>query len=531
MATKRKQTSIPLDLKIRLIEEVDKKTRSKVDICKEFNIPKSTLSTILKNREKLEQAATTFSFQPDRKRLRTADHNQLDEALLCWFKQARAMQVPVSGPILLEKAAELAKTMGIVFNSSPSWIERFKARNGIHFRTICGESASAPVDGANKWISTDLQRILAEYEPKDIFNADETGLFYQCLPNKSLVEKGETCAGGKLSKNRLSVLITANMDGSEKLPLLVIGKFERPRCFKNVKTLPTTYKANRKAWMTSKIFEEWARTQDGKFHRQGRKVALIVDNCPAHPRLEGLKATELIFLPPNTTSLIQPCDQGIIKNFKQLYRKAVVKKLIVHVEQNKSVTTPSEFKIDVLQAMYTMRHAWDQVIPSTIANCFRHAGWKRKETLQENDEDATTEGDNDNDEDTEAKNGQDDSELSNLFDRLSNLIPLNVTMDAFVNIDESVRTNEEMTVSDIVASVQEQNGEDPADVDMDDNSPPDNPPTLKEARDAFTVFTKFMQTQPMEAQHFDAIQSLDEMLDDASLKATKQLRITDFFKR
>ena len=74
-------------------------------------------------------------------------------------------------------------------------------------------------------------------------------------------------------------MVCANMDGSEKLPLMVIGKFERPRCFKNVKTLPVAYKFNKKAWMTSVIFTDWLRKLDRQFTAQRRKVLMLVDNC------------------------------------------------------------------------------------------------------------------------------------------------------------------------------------------------------------------------------------------------------------
>jgi hypothetical protein len=62
--------------------------------------------------------------------------------------------------------------------------------------------------------------------------------------------KGESCHGGKWSKDRITVLVCTNMDGSEKMPLLVTGKSEKPRCFKHVKSLPCTYKHNSSAGMT-----------------------------------------------------------------------------------------------------------------------------------------------------------------------------------------------------------------------------------------------------------------------------------------
>ena len=96
--------------------------------------------------------------------------------------------------------------------------------------------------------------------------------------------------------------------------MLVIGKVEKPRCFKSVKSLPCQYKFQRKAWMDSEIFSDDARRLDAKFHVEGRRVALIIDNCPAHPNVDNLKTIDLVFLPPNTTSKTQPVDNGI-KNF------------------------------------------------------------------------------------------------------------------------------------------------------------------------------------------------------------------------
>ena len=58
--------------------------------------------------------------------------------------------------------------------------------------------------------------------------------------------------------------------------------------------------------MDSMLFEEWVRELDNQFEKENQKVALIIDNCTAHPEIGGLKAIDLFFLPPNTTSVLQP---------------------------------------------------------------------------------------------------------------------------------------------------------------------------------------------------------------------------------
>jgi hypothetical protein len=92
------------------------------------------------------------------------------------------------------------------------------------------------------------------YSEEDIYNADETGVFYNMTPNSTFKFKGEKCVGGKMSKNCLTVLMCVNMTGTDKKRLFVIGKSRTPHCFKNVKKLPVEYAANKKAWTTSNIF-------------------------------------------------------------------------------------------------------------------------------------------------------------------------------------------------------------------------------------------------------------------------------------
>jgi hypothetical protein len=57
-------------------------------------------------------------------------------------------------------------------------------------------------------------------------------LIFNMLPDRTLAYKGETCHGGKYSKDRLTVL-HVDSDGSDKQVPIVIGKSSKPRCFKD----------------------------------------------------------------------------------------------------------------------------------------------------------------------------------------------------------------------------------------------------------------------------------------------------------
>ena len=160
---------------------------------------------------------------------------------------------------------------------------------------------------ARLW-ETSLPTLLSNYELKDIYNDDKLELFYECLLSKTYQFKSEKCSGGKLSKMRITGLAVANVVG-DKLPVFVTGNAKKPQCFKNVNFLPCRYRNQQKIWMDRVLFEEWIREMDKKFFSEGRKVALVTDNYPAHPQIENLKSIKLFFLPANTTSQTQPMDQ------------------------------------------------------------------------------------------------------------------------------------------------------------------------------------------------------------------------------
>ena len=123
------------------------------------------------------------------------------------------------------------------------------------------------------------------------------GCFSNAFLKKTHVFKAQKCAGGKMSKERVTVLVTASMT-REKLALFVIGKYANPRCFKGVKKLLVLYDSNTKAWMTSVLFKKWLRNLDFRMQKEGRKYALVLDNCSSHPDIKGLTHVKLVFLPP-----------------------------------------------------------------------------------------------------------------------------------------------------------------------------------------------------------------------------------------
>ncbi|XP_054734760.1 tigger transposable element-derived protein 4-like [Anastrepha obliqua] len=147
----------------------------------------------------------------------------VDKAVLEWFKSARTRNLPISGGLLKEKALEFSQKLEQPnFKASTGWLDNWKRRSGICHKKACGESNDVSEEDCMKWQRDVLPHLLEGYQARDVFNADETGLFFKCLPDNTLTFKNQKCHGGKHSKQRVTLMIAANMDGSEKFKILLI---------------------------------------------------------------------------------------------------------------------------------------------------------------------------------------------------------------------------------------------------------------------------------------------------------------------
>ncbi|KFD64096.1 hypothetical protein M514_23806 [Trichuris suis] len=292
----------------------------------------------------------------------------------------RAGNARISGPVTQEVARRFALEFGLTgFQASSDWHEKFKLRHKISQKILCGESNEVPVEILEDFIAK-FRYFASGFKEENIFNADECGLFFKAMPDRSLALKGDKCKSGKLSKERFTVLLCASATG-EKLKPLMIGRSAKPRAFRNLRPddLPVTWRSNKCAWMTAAIFEEWVRSLDGQMKRMKRSIFLVVDNCLSHPRVRRLTNVTLKFLPPNTSSKTQPLDQGVIKTFKATYRTQLLQWVISKAEVTSSSVgaTSIAASINALDAVLWISSSWNKVQPDAIRKRFRRAGLVR----------------------------------------------------------------------------------------------------------------------------------------------------------
>ena len=140
--------------------------------------------------------------------------------------------------------------------------------------------------------------------------------------------------GGKKDKARITAVLCCNATGTDRAPIWYIGTAARPTCFRTARiqgleNLGGKWRHNPTAWIDHSIMEEWLTWFD---NRARRPVLLLMDNFSAHElavriiqERNGLRFTTVKWLPPNATSIHQPLDQGIIKNWKAMIRKEFIR--------------------------------------------------------------------------------------------------------------------------------------------------------------------------------------------------------------
>ena len=163
---------------------------------------------------------------------------------------------------------------------------------------------------------------------------------------------------------------------------------------------------------------------------EGRKIALLIGNCPAHPSVSDLTKVQLVFLPPNTNSVLQQMDQGVMRSLKAHCRGTVVRQLCRTLNKMKMLQ-----KISILQAMKILVSSWEAVSAQTIVNYFRKVG-------------VTPEAQNAAITDADDPFSNLKESLQQLHDIEPDMVPESVSPESFTDVDNEVITTAPMITDD-----------------------------------------------------------------------------------
>ena len=167
-----------------------------------------------------------------------------------------------------------------------------------------------------------IQELSEGYSSENIQNTGKSGCFQKALLDKGLVEKDKEAKGGKKSKQRFNTEFFVNPAGENIDQPVVIWRSKKSCFFKRLsdKSRPADvhYFSNPKSWMRFDVMRDVLTRFNRKLLLEQRKVVLIQDSATCHPKsiIDSFSKIKIIFLPKNTTSRLQPLDDGISQNFK-----------------------------------------------------------------------------------------------------------------------------------------------------------------------------------------------------------------------
>ncbi|OWZ16686.1 hypothetical protein PHMEG_0009483 [Phytophthora megakarya] len=93
------------------------------------------------------------------------------------------------------KALEVADDEGLprdIFKASHSWRRRFMKRHKLSIRAHIRQGQTIPEDAAaaKAKFSAEVREMIIEHGMTNVFNADQTAVFFEYLPSKTVNTKG-----------------------------------------------------------------------------------------------------------------------------------------------------------------------------------------------------------------------------------------------------------------------------------------------------------------------------------------------------
>ena len=324
------------------------------------------------------------------------------------------------------------------FKASNGFLYCMCKKNGIVSKKFQGERENC-LD-TDDYVATILHPLLKTWNEDDIYNTNETTLYYKQLPGSTPTLREDTPGGSKLNKASLTLLLNTNMSSSNKRKAIVIGKSAKPQSLKRKygitpEQMQVDYYSSKKAWMNTVLFTQILTKWNSELQKKNWKVLLMCDQVSSH-FIKEFSNIQIELLMVNTTSKLQPLDQGILRSMKMQYKASLACKLMLYLDEGYEKEAISK-KLDIKIATDDIARVWWRMTPELIKNCFKKALFMSKDEPQAADPDEVT---------TEMERGMEDNEWRAVANRMDS----SMTFDEFTALEDNEETSVEMTDEDIL---------------------------------------------------------------------------------
>ncbi|KRZ74564.1 Tigger transposable element-derived protein 1 [Trichinella papuae] len=387
---KRQKKVMNIAQKVKLLDELNG-GMSFAAVGRMFGINESTARYIHKNEKAIRAAFNACAPLTTKavSQVREKAIIKMENALYIWLESQRRKRAPVDSNAIREKArvlywrlkqGEPSTSSRSTFTASKGWLDHFKRRFSLR-KVEMSEAASAYQFTASSY-REELKQLIEEkgFCSEQIFNAAESALFWKKMPNRAFTAKEQH---HKASKDRLTLLFCCNAAGHIIKPGLIY-KVANPRSLKHCdnKSLPVHWMHNKKAWATKDLFLDWFHScfiPETKQYLSALglefKVLLILDNVTGHP--ENLQfeneEVDVAFLPPNTSSHIQPLDQGVIRTFKAYYTRRSMARLVAFMDEDNHLEVTECWKnFSIADCLCLIKESVSELKSETVNACWRN---------------------------------------------------------------------------------------------------------------------------------------------------------------
>lgn len=342
-------------------------------------------------------------------RIRKPNNLLVRRILQEWVSQSIWNGIPVTSPILQDTAqsvwyripAEHREGNGCF---SYKWITNFLAKMDVNISSMDEQTPRPP----KVWTfeeRSQLKEYFRKVPARDIFTLDETFLAYNLPLDYAQYEASQMQRKIEVA----TVMLCCNLDGSEKLKPLVVGKYNSYRSFRNyfpeepqdpvsqsllggkmARRFGISYHSNRKSWLTSNLFHDWLARWDKRLVADSRKIWIVLDDSCSHRIINlHLKNIKLVYTSANSKFL--PFNWGVLDEFKTRYRIQQYQALISLQNQlerkyhRRVLISFEQSQLTMSNAFKFIREAWKSIPVETIRGNWRSAGILPPEMVQTGD--------------------------------------------------------------------------------------------------------------------------------------------------
>ncbi|CAG5119501.1 unnamed protein product [Candidula unifasciata] len=321
---------------------------------------------------------------------RSSIMGHMEQRLISWLEEQNENNVRVTNSTVKDMAKQLYEDLqksnpdvdAKPFNASCGWFDRFKRRHG--FTSFTNKSKTVDENCTLDNFMDAFRALINEnsYSPKQVFNLQETELFWKRMPSKMFLSTDQE-SGIKSQNDHCTLLLGGNAAGDYRIKPLLVCHTDAPTVLlgSSEAHLPVIWRSSNTGFITAKIFGDYFVSQ---LHQELKayceneglpfKILLLLDMDLAYPpNLVDLSNNiRVLFLPTKIPASIQPMDQGVITMFKSCYFHQLFTKLISGTEvKGESFATDFLNSFDLKMAIDVIAEAWTQLSEQVMREAWR----------------------------------------------------------------------------------------------------------------------------------------------------------------